>query len=117
MQGGCPIAPTKPKGRPKKGEIPSLGLTFQMNSLLSTIEARKNAALLDKETGSKPGTGPYGDSKSDPDAGSSVGLSVGSSVGPSLCNVSQLMAQHSELGQPFFSKADAFGTKRAKLSF
>lgn len=27
MSGGCTIAPTKPKGRPKKNSIPSLGLS------------------------------------------------------------------------------------------
>ena len=27
MQGGCPIPPTKPKGRPKKNSIPSLGMS------------------------------------------------------------------------------------------
>ena len=26
MQGGCPIPPTKPKGRPKKNSIPSMGM-------------------------------------------------------------------------------------------
>jgi len=29
MQGGCPIPPTKPKGRPKKNSIPSLGMTLE----------------------------------------------------------------------------------------
>ena len=52
MQGGCLVAPTKPKGRPKKGTIPSLGLTFDTNSLLSAVEARKNANLLSKEMNS-----------------------------------------------------------------
>ncbi|RWS09643.1 homeobox protein BarH-like 1-like protein [Dinothrombium tinctorium] len=28
MQGGCPIPPTKPKGRPKKNSIPSLGMNL-----------------------------------------------------------------------------------------
>lgn len=50
MQGGCLVAPTKPKGRPKKGTIPSLGLiNFDTTSLLSAVEARKNSNLIGKE--------------------------------------------------------------------
>lgn len=110
MQGGCLIAPTKPKGRPKKGTIPSLGLTFDTSSLLSTIEARKNATLLGKELATKQGSPTdYGEQ-----------LRNATTAGSSLCSVSQLMAQHGaagELGQQFFSKVNAFGTKRTKLSF
>ncbi|XP_015787598.1 homeobox protein MSH-B-like [Tetranychus urticae] len=36
MQGGCPIPPTKPKGRPKKNSIPSLGINFEATLLCST---------------------------------------------------------------------------------
>ncbi len=31
MQGGCPIPPTKPKGRPKKNSIPTFGLICGQN--------------------------------------------------------------------------------------
>ncbi|KAI1278115.1 Homeobox protein BarH-like 1b [Halotydeus destructor] len=34
MQGGCPIPPTKPKGRPKKNSIPSLGLSMEATQAL-----------------------------------------------------------------------------------
>ena len=99
MQGGCLVAPTKPKGRPKKGTIPSLGLTFDTSTLLLTIEARKNAAsLLGKQQQPSPKPGQRNDQNA------------------SLCSVSQLMAQHGA-GEFCFSKANAFGTKRAKLSF
>ena len=111
MQGGCLVAPTKPKGRPKKGTIPSLGLTFDPSSLLSTIEARKNAAaLLNKEPNPKPGGGPY--------SSALAGKSPTASQNASLCSVGQLIAQHGDLAsQQFFEKVTAFGTKRAKLSF
>lgn len=33
MQGGCPIPPTKPKGRPKKNSIPSLGIDYRSGLL------------------------------------------------------------------------------------
>lgn len=146
MQGGCLIAPTKPKGRPKKGTIPSLGLTFDTSSLLSTIEARKNATLMGKQSSpidynKELGTAKqspqidYGDLRNtattanpnlNPNLSSSLNSNLNPNVnanqiaGPSLCSVSQLIAQHGtagELGQSFFSKANAFGTKRAKLSF
>ena len=54
MQSGCLVAPTKPKGRPKKGTIPSLGLTFDTSSLLSAMESRKNSTNhIGKEINSK----------------------------------------------------------------
>lgn len=57
MQGGCLVAPTKPKGRPRKGSIPlasSLGITFDTTSLLSAVEARKNNLnILNKEVNPK----------------------------------------------------------------
>lgn len=36
MQDGCLVAPTKPKGRPKKNSIPTFGLTFDTASLLAS---------------------------------------------------------------------------------
>lgn len=119
MQGGCLVAPTKPKGRPKKGTIPSLGLTFDPSSLLSTIEARKNAAALlnNKESNPKPdGTGQFSNTHSNSLTGKST--TANQNVPPSLCSVGQLIAQHSDLAaHPFFEKVNAFGTKRTKLSF
>jgi CCR4-NOT transcriptional regulation complex NOT5 subunit len=39
MQGGCLVAPTKPKGRPKKNSIPTFGLTFDTAQLLAAAAA------------------------------------------------------------------------------
>ena len=45
MSGGCTIPPTKPKGRPKKNSIPSLGLsaldTVGLFDGLFSLTARK----------------------------------------------------------------------------
>ncbi|XP_074599767.1 uncharacterized protein LOC141854110 [Brevipalpus obovatus] len=39
MLGGCPVPPTKPKGRPKKNSIPSLGMNYHNNNLLSSSQS------------------------------------------------------------------------------
>ncbi|XP_053209656.1 homeobox protein B-H2-like, partial [Panonychus citri] len=50
MQGGCPIPPTKPKGRPKKNSIPSLGInfvdaTFLCSAAASTVTSTSVASV------------------------------------------------------------------------
>lgn len=117
MQNGCLVAPTKPKGRPRKNSIPSassLGITFETTSLLTAIESKNSSTILNKEINSKLN----GNNKNSLSSNNLPVINMNSLINKDInCNLTTDQFNHlNEINQEIFNKVN-FGNKKFKLAF
>lgn len=94
MQGGCPVPPTKPKGRPKKNSIPSLGILDSMMLLATAAAGVASSSLAGGDGEGKTPHNCAAQSSSTPSSSSSLLSSslpgVAVTASPSETNVPML---------------------------